>query len=82
MKKITMAQQTRYKIIVSGKIPREWIQLEEELQIEVTLAENTQMATILIGKLDQAALIGLLRRLYSLGLPILSIECLDSKKAA
>ena len=77
-----MDQQAHYKIIVSGKIPREWIQLEEELQIEVTVAENTQMATILIGKLDQAALIGLLRKLYSLGLPILLAECLDPKQAA
>jgi hypothetical protein len=33
--------------------------------------------TILSGKLDQAALQSLLRRLYSLGFPLISVICLD-----
>jgi hypothetical protein len=34
-------------------------------------------ATILVGQvLDQAALLGVLEQLYSLGLPLLSVECL------
>jgi hypothetical protein len=32
-------------------------------------------ATTLTGALDQAALQGLLRRLYSLGLPLISVNC-------
>jgi hypothetical protein len=32
--------------------------------------------TILTGTLDQAALQGLLRRLYSLGLPLISATCI------
>jgi hypothetical protein len=31
----------------------------------------------LIGTLDQAALHGLLRRLYSLGLPLISVICVE-----
>jgi hypothetical protein len=34
-------------------------------------------ATSLTGFLDQAALIGLLRQLFSLGLPILSVEWME-----
>jgi len=33
--------------------------------------------TTLTGKLDQAALHGLLRRLYSLGLPLISVNCIE-----
>jgi hypothetical protein len=32
---------------------------------------------ILTGTFDQAALQGLLRRLYSLGLPLISVICVD-----
>ena len=31
----------------------------------------------LTGTVDQAALLGLLRRLYSLGLPLISVNCLE-----
>ena len=33
--------------------------------------------TTLTGTIDQAALQGLLRLLYSLGLPLISVNCLD-----
>jgi hypothetical protein len=33
--------------------------------------------TTLTGALDQAALQGLLRRLYALGLPLISVICLE-----
>jgi len=33
--------------------------------------------TTLTGVADQAALHGLLRRLYSLGLPLISVNCID-----
>ena len=33
--------------------------------------------TILTGTVDQAALHGLLRRLYSLGLPLISVNCIE-----
>jgi hypothetical protein len=34
--------------------------------------------TTLTGAVDQAALHGLLRRLYSLGLPLISVNCVAS----
>jgi hypothetical protein len=33
--------------------------------------------TALTGALDQAALQGVLRRLYSLGLPLISVNCIE-----
>ena len=39
--------------------------------------ENGSPVTTLTGTVDQAALQGLLRRLYSLGLPLISVFCLE-----
>ena len=36
-----------------------------------------QPVTILTGTIDQAALHGLLRRLYSLGLPLISVKLVE-----
>jgi hypothetical protein len=44
------------------------------LKVEIAL-KNGQPVTILTGTFDQAGLQGLLRRLYSLGLPLISVIC-------
>ena len=35
--------------------------------------------TILTGTIDQAALLGVLRHLYSLGVPLISVNCIENK---
>ena len=47
------------------------------MTITVEYDEYKQPYTILTGAVDQAALQGLLRRLYGLGLPLLSVICVD-----
>lgn len=47
------------------------------MTIIVESDEDGQPVTTLSGTLDQAALLGLLRRLYSLGLPLISVICLE-----
>jgi hypothetical protein len=39
--------------------------------------DDDRPVTTLTGAVDQAALQGLLRRLYSLGLPLISVECVE-----
>lgn len=39
--------------------------------------DDSDSISILTGNLDQAALQGLLRRLYSLGIPLISVACID-----
>jgi hypothetical protein len=41
--------------------------------VEIALQKDGQPVTILTGIFDQAGLQGLLRRLYSLGLPLISV---------
>jgi hypothetical protein len=49
------------------------------MTVTVEYEEDGHPVTILTGSLDQAALQGLLRRLYSLGLPLISVICLEVK---
>jgi len=43
--------------------------------LHITVDEDTdgQPISVITGSMDQAALIGLLRRLYGLGLPLISV---------
>jgi len=47
------------------------------LTITIENDDDNLSITSLTGHLDQAALLGLLRRLYSLGVPLISVLCLD-----
>jgi hypothetical protein len=71
MKEPSMAQ---VKIKIKGSIDPEWSDWLAGMQ--VTALENRE--TLLTGELvDQAALFGVLSRLYSLGLVLLSMQTED-----
>ena len=67
-----------YQIQVSGHLDESWSDWVEGMMISVESEGEGQAVTTLTGRLDQAALQGLLRRLYALGLPLVSIICLES----
>ena len=47
------------------------------MTIVVASEGESTAVTTLTGTVDQAALHGVLRRLYSLGLPLISVICLE-----
>jgi hypothetical protein len=47
------------------------------MMITVEFDDDGLPVTNLTGTVDQAALLALLRRLYSLGLPLISVDCVD-----
>jgi hypothetical protein len=49
------------------------------MKVTVASEDNGQPITTLTLIVDQAALQGLLRRLYSLGLPLISVICVEIK---
>ena len=68
---LRMDQPVCCRIRVQGVIGERWRDWLDGLEIE----EQAGAATCLVGSLpDQAALLGLLQRLYALGYPILSVE--------
>ncbi|MFN2249581.1 MAG: hypothetical protein ACK2U4_21010 [Candidatus Promineifilaceae bacterium] len=71
-----------YEITVPGHLDPDWVELDDVRGSDgVTLAagylSNGRPVTILTGTIDQAALHGLLRRLYSLGLPLISVKLIE-----
>jgi len=81
VRKLTLDRPATYQIQVPGHIGASWLDWVGEMTItidsEVDDGGNSHPVTTLTGTLDQAALQGLLRRLYSLGLPLISVNCTE-----
>ena len=77
--KLTLDRPTTYEIKVPGRLDDSWSDWVEGMTITVESGDDGPTTTTLTGVVtDQAALQGLLSRLYSLGLPLLSVKCIES----
>jgi hypothetical protein len=75
--KLTLYRPATYQIKVPGELDESWSDRVGEMTISVESEGDGPPVTTLTGTLDQAALQGLLRRLYSLGLPLISVNCVE-----
>jgi len=74
---LTLDRTITYQIKVLGELDENWEDWVGGMTVTVERNSEGLSVTTLTGKLDQAALLGLLRRLYSLGLPLISVICVD-----
>ena len=73
--KLTLDQPATYQIKVPGHLDESWSDWAGGMTITVENEDDGLLVTTLTGVVaDQAALQGLLRRLYSLGLPLMSVN--------
>ena len=75
--KLTLDRPATYQIKVPGELDESWTDWGGQMMITVDGEGIVPPVTTLTGTFDQAALQGLLRRLYSLGLPLISVICLE-----
>ena len=75
--KLSLDRPANYQIKVPGHLDESWSDWAGGMTIAVESNCDSWPVTTLTGTLDQAALQGLLRRLYSLGLPLISVQCVD-----
>jgi hypothetical protein len=75
VKQLTLDQPATYQIQVPGELDASWSDWAGGMTIAVESEGEGPPVTTLTGTVDQAALQGLLRRLYSLGLPLISVIC-------
>jgi hypothetical protein len=75
--KLTLDRPATYQIKVPGELDERWSDWTGGMTITVESEGDNSPVTTLTGTLDQAALQGLLRRLYSLGLPLISVICVE-----
>ena len=70
---------TAYRIVVAGALDRAWSERTSGMRV-VIHKDGDVTTTELTGPLaDQAALMGVIDRLYSYGAQLLSIECLSGR---
>ena len=76
--KLTLDQPATYQIKVSGHLDESWSDWAGGMTITVENGDDGPPTTTLTGLVaDQAALQSLLRRLYSLGLPLISVNWVE-----
>ncbi len=74
--KLSMDRPEYYQIKVPGEFGESWVAWAGEIEFTVACERDGYPVTIMTGVVDQAGLHGMLRRLYSLGVPILSVTWL------
>jgi hypothetical protein len=77
--RLTLVQPVVYQIKIPGDLTGSLFEWVDQLEIGVETDAVGNTVTVLTGKLDQAALLGLLRRLYTLGLPLISVVWINDQ---
>ncbi len=70
-RKLTLCRPATCQIKVPGHLDESWTHCDRRMTVTVESEDDSPPITTLTGIVDQAALHGLLRRLYSLGLPLI-----------
>ena len=79
--KLTLDQPATYQIKVPGHLDESWSEWAGGMTITVESEDDGPPVTTLTGIVaDQAALQGLLRQLYSLGLSLMSVNWMEGGK--
>ena len=76
--KLTLDRPATYQIKVPGHLDERWTEWDGRMSVTVESEHDGRPVTTLTGAVDQAALQGLLRRLHSLGLPLISVNWVES----
>ena len=76
-KKLTLDQPVTYEIKVQGALDEQWLDWNGEITAIIEGDRNGSPITTLTITVDQAGLHGLLRYLYSLALPLISVNYID-----
>ena len=75
---LTVDKPATYCIRVVGHLDENWSARLGGLEIDSSSPEGKRAVTTLSGPIiDQAALFGVLKALYDMRLPLLSVECLE-----
>jgi hypothetical protein len=77
--KLTLYRPATYQIIVPGMLDEIWADWNEGMTVTVESDDDGLPVSTLVGTFDLAALQGLLNRLYSMGLPLISAICIEKK---
>ena len=75
--KLTLYQPMKYQIKVPGALNKSLLDWNGGMKSTIESDQDREPITTLTITVDQAGLQGLLQHLYSLGLPLISVLCVD-----
>ena len=78
--KFSLYQPLTYQIRIAGRPSENWSNWIDVMDIQIEADTSGLTTTTLTRVVDQAALIGLLRQLYYLGFPLISVNCIQSRR--
>lgn len=64
-----------YEIRVAGELDEQWSDWFSGMQVAVE--GSSRKVTVLSGRVDQAALRGILNRIWDLNLVLIAVDCID-----
>ncbi|HSG15998.1 MAG TPA: hypothetical protein VLE70_06705 [Anaerolineae bacterium] len=76
-RELTLDRPATYQIKVPGHLDESWREWDGRMTVTTKSSADGLPVTTLTGIVDQAALHGLLRRLYSFGLPLISVQWVE-----
>jgi hypothetical protein len=76
----TLTGSIPYQIRIAGRLSENWSDWIDKVDIQIDTDPAGLATTTLTGTFDQAGLIGLLRQFYSLGYPLISVNCIQMHK--
>jgi hypothetical protein len=78
--KLAMETPANYRIRVQGFLLHRFLERLGDIRVQTTSSRDEAPVTTLEGKVrDQAELVGLMKSLYDLHLPIMSVDLLNFK---
>ncbi len=75
---LTLFNAVRYEIKALGKLDKHYSEWDNVESIRYSHEDGICTMTILTCTVDQAALLGIIRRLYNYGLPLVSVRFIES----
>lgn len=72
--RIALDEPAVYQIQVQGVISQHWLNYFDEMEIWVEGEDGTAITTLFGRIVDQAALQGMLQKIYTLGLVLINVE--------
>lgn len=79
-RKLTMSNLAVFRVSIQGVLDESWSDYFGTWEIAIEMDENGVAATTFTTEpVDQSALVGLINRLNSLGLPLLAVEHLPEE---
>jgi len=76
----TLTRFIPYQIRIAGRLRENWSDWIDKVDIQIDTDPTGFITTTLTGAIDQSGLIGLLRQLYSMGYPLISVNCIQQQE--